>query len=507
MDCWRLHPELLPKKSDEKQDINVTDKVANNQHGKGAGPLMILSSGKVVGNPSAQWKEVRDNRGKAKEKVNEGGTKNGKEMVPVKTNATVTMNNQQVQITNKFVALGDDESNEVHGKELAIIEEVQEISHVDVASPSNKRKQGNGKHNTQSGNGNQMATGEVQTTPRSTAGRKKEAAFQQKQQIGNEGEKLNPAAPEFNRSSAGIGSTNGGSEAMVNKPKKTTSQWVQRTFIGNTLVGVNTSCKDTPSQDTMVEMEMANILEIQTNENFLPQMKERVQWSGGKLWSEQREDDSEENEVPVGAKHDEELVLEEKEEEEKSVNGEETVTVTNKEEIAAEKRKIERDNSNDETAVPKEKIDAKEQHTTKQIQEGNTYQLHIKEGVGMDAIDSGGTGDGVVVTGNLEQSRMQDMKEQTLVPNLQHKHDVSVADAQKFKEVEDKDARAGQDLDEESTTQNFQNVARQGDLSPRIVEKAKSAAKERKKHQKENPTVPAGGVQTRRNLSLSLSKQ
>lgn len=44
---------------------------------------MILSNGKVVGDVGAQCKEVRDNRGNAKEKVPEGVTKTGQQIVLV----------------------------------------------------------------------------------------------------------------------------------------------------------------------------------------------------------------------------------------------------------------------------------------------------------------------------------------------------------------------------------------------------------------------------------------
>lgn len=58
-------------------------------------------------------------------------------------------------------------------------------------------------------------------------------------------------------------------------------------------------------------------------------------------------------------------------------------------------------------------------------------------------------------------------------------------------------------MDQESTVQNFFYVARQGDLSPRHMGKVKSAAKGRKKQQKDNTTVHTGGVQTRRTLTKS----
>lgn len=69
MECWRLHPELFEDKDNEKQAVNV------NEQNKGNQPLMILASGKVVGNVAGnlkeQWKEVKDNRVKTIVKQNE----------------------------------------------------------------------------------------------------------------------------------------------------------------------------------------------------------------------------------------------------------------------------------------------------------------------------------------------------------------------------------------------------------------------------------------------------
>lgn len=59
----------------------------------------------------------------------------------------------------------------------------------------------------------------------------------------------------------------------------------------------------------------------------------------------------------------------------------------------------------------------------------------------------------------------------------------------------------GKDLDEKSTAQNFINVARQGDISPRQMEKGKAAAKGKKKKVKDNPSGPTTLVQTRRTLT------
>lgn len=70
-------------------------------------------------------------------------------------------------------------------------------------------------------------------------------------------------------------------------------------------------------------------------------------------------------------------------------------------------------------------------------------------------------------------------------------------------DVDDQVDRLGKDLDAKSTTQNFLNVAKQGDLSPRHIDKVKTTAKGRKKQPKDITDVPTGGVQTRRTLTKS----
>ncbi|KAM3376682.1 hypothetical protein P3S68_015397 [Capsicum galapagoense] len=59
----------------------------------------------------------------------------------------------------------------------------------------------------------------------------------------------------------------------------------------------------------------------------------------------------------------------------------------------------------------------------------------------------------------------------------------------------------GIDRDEESTAQNFQNISREGNLSPRQIEKGKSGGKQRKKQR--DSSEPTSGMQTRRSASKS----
>lgn len=175
------------------------------------------------------------------------------------------MTNQQIQVANKFIALEDQDGEDVENNQLMVIEESTE-----ARSPN--------------------LTGT-----------------------------LNPKAAEFTPKSVGIGSsakkgknskrTGNGSVVAKGVQKESTAAWVNRTFAGN-IVATNQSCQEIPSEATEFD---ASVKESNVNE--------RLQLSGGKLWSAQTEEDSEEGELHEGASGEEESTDEEKEEEEQSVNG------------------------------------------------------------------------------------------------------------------------------------------------------------------------------------------
>lgn len=66
-ECWILHPELLEETVKDKQTTKNTEE----NKGKDKQSLMILASGKVVGNVGEQLKKVKDNRVKAINKQTE----------------------------------------------------------------------------------------------------------------------------------------------------------------------------------------------------------------------------------------------------------------------------------------------------------------------------------------------------------------------------------------------------------------------------------------------------
>lgn len=63
-ECSKLHPELVVHDKEKNEaDISVSEAATTrNDSVKNKGPIMIPSSGKVVGNVVEQWKEVRDKR-------------------------------------------------------------------------------------------------------------------------------------------------------------------------------------------------------------------------------------------------------------------------------------------------------------------------------------------------------------------------------------------------------------------------------------------------------------
>ncbi|OIT03570.1 hypothetical protein A4A49_57545, partial [Nicotiana attenuata] len=247
----------------------------------------------------------------------------------------------QLQTTNKYAVLEDAKDGDVQGKQLAIIEE--------------------------------MALGAVQSDPKSPGKGKNGAVQNNQQQVTTFTGRLNPAAQEFNPNSAGIESTNGGANGKeIPMGRETTSQWVKRAFKAND-VGTNTSCQEIPSQDTMVDRELANNPEIQANDIPVLKVGERDQRIGGRLWSDQRKIDSEEDEVPLGAQPDKEPIHEDKEEEEQSVNGNAIVTTNNA----------------DVAPIPGRTAEIE---VTQDRQEEQNIQGNIEEAVRIDAVDPGGTG-------------------------------------------------------------------------------------------------------------------
>lgn len=142
--------------------------------------------------------------------------------------------------------------------------------------------------------------------------------------------RLNSVAPTASPNSVGVVAQNECEESRSKgrntdekSRKETTTQWVQRTFNGN-VVATNTSCQDIPSQDTRVEGQLVkntkNELTVDAKfEKF--RSNERIKWSGGRLWADQTEEDSEEGEIQDEMQSDEETGGDEIEEKKQSVSG------------------------------------------------------------------------------------------------------------------------------------------------------------------------------------------
>lgn len=111
IDCWRLHPELV---SHDKEKQATTGNVVEKEKNKG--PLMIPTSGRVVGNAGQQWKEVRDNRIENTGKQDDLQNKTGKEIVSVDDGT------QKVQKTNKFASLEVEEGEKERNSQLVMVE-------------------------------------------------------------------------------------------------------------------------------------------------------------------------------------------------------------------------------------------------------------------------------------------------------------------------------------------------------------------------------------------------
>ncbi|XP_070028582.1 uncharacterized protein [Nicotiana sylvestris] len=268
-ECWRIHPELYVEKDNDKQaDTAKKQDIGNSQ------PIMMLSSGKVVGNVNVtakeQWKEVKDNKVRNVVNQNTSLTNNGMEMAPAKQ----FENNNNKEGTSTVERQVKAYSNS--GKDLVAVDN-EDNDHVQVANKF-AILQGMDEEEELV---NQLAMMAANVATNSSALNNQASTKQKpKNMVNNEG-KLNSAAQAFHLNSSGISSTNGlvnGKEAS--KAKNDIAQWVERSFkdkTGEGIVKINKPCK---------------------------------------------EYDSEENEVPLGAQADEEPNENDKEEDEQSVNGE-----------------------------------------------------------------------------------------------------------------------------------------------------------------------------------------
>nr|XP_009587917.1 uncharacterized protein LOC104085557 [Nicotiana tomentosiformis] len=177
---------------------------------------------------------------------------------------------------------------------------------------------------------------------------------------------------------------------------------------------------------------------------------EKVNWKGGKLWADQTEEDSKEGEIPY---------------EIQSGTGQGGIV-----DVAANSKL-----KGSAKVSKKQLTNPQVQAMTDIIVPLNPVQLQNKNNDGEQAMTTTQENTGVVATEG----------------------------AKKLEVLAD---HANKDLDEDSTPQNFLNVARQGDLSPRHIEKVKSVAKGRKKQIKKTSTVLTGGEQTRRTLTESQNQ-
>ncbi|XP_070005899.1 uncharacterized protein [Nicotiana sylvestris] len=489
-ECWRIHPELYV----EKGNANQADTVKKQDIGNSQ-PIMILSSGKVVGNVNVtakeQWKEVKDNRVRNVVNQNTSLNNNGMEMAPAKQ----LENNQNKEGTSTVDRQAGGQSNS--GKELVAVDN-EDNDHVQV---DNKFAILQGMDEEEE-HVNQLAMVAANETTNSSEVHNQASTKQKPEHMVNNEGKLNPATQSFHLNSSWIGSTNGlvnGKEAS--KAKKDTAQWVERSFkdkTGDGIVKINTSCQEIPSQDTLVKKELNKTPNSQAEGSKLSTFKERVQGCGGRLWDTQREYDSEENEVPLGAQADEEPNEKDKEEDEQS-GGSKNVEHNNNYQIAevTEIRNYER--RGPEVNDPRGTEDDKLQKSQEDPQGHNTIEKEKQPKQKTKIVN---------VTITLEKNQLQLLKrgeEKALVPK-KNAFGATSRGKEDNKEGEEP-GRSGYDMDQESTTQHLMNAARQGDLSPTQVEKAKSTAKGKKKQQKDNFATPKAGVHTRRTLTKSNNQR
>ncbi|XP_070002839.1 uncharacterized protein [Nicotiana sylvestris] len=449
----------------------------------------MLSSGKVVGNvintAKEQWKEVKDNRVRIAVNQNTSRSNNGMEISPAKQ----LENNNNKEDTSIVERQAEPQSN--NGKEVEAIDN-EDNDHVHVA---NKFEILRGLEEEEEPI-NQLAkvtdnAAASSSTPHNHASTKQKP----KNMVNNEGN-LNPAAQIFLLNSLGISSTNGlviGNEAS--KAINDTAQWVERSLKNKTGEGIvknNKPCQQIPSQDKLVNKVPNKTPYSQAEGSKSTTFKERVQGCGGRLWDTQREYDSEENEVPQGAQADEEPNEKDKEEDEESINGEHQVNDNNTTEITEIRNYEGRDQEvNDPGGTKDNQIQISQEdpqgHNTTDKEKQPRHKTKILN-----------------ITVTMEKNQLQLLKrgeEKALVPK--RNAFAATSGSKEDNEEREEPGKSGYDMDQESITQHLMNAARQGDLSPAQVDKAKSAAKGKKKQQKDNHAVPKAGVHTRRTLTKS----
>ncbi|XP_070017818.1 uncharacterized protein [Nicotiana sylvestris] len=507
IECWRINPELRESKNVQQQENVAIVQQGNKKPTKHDVHVMILTSGKVVGNVGPQWKEVRDNRGLNKGKQTEGSNKEGKEMVPV-NNTPVT---KQIQTTNQFAVLEIENGETNEGNQLAVVEE----SPVQKTTGNNDIQQ----NNCTAGVENELEEQEFDFSTRQMVQKVTSPSSSRRQSSKTQPKKLNHAAPTFNPTAIRNHAANRESIAdcvqqhLGNEQhfdNYSTAQWVQEAFKNN-VVQVNTSCQDIPSQDTKVEQHLANNKEIELIEDIdfeKFRTNEKDKWAGGRLWINQIEEVLADGQIPDTMHSEEEIGGNEVEDEDQSVNcNANAINIQSISECtnpAAEKTKEGNINiidpggtlHNDVSNVLKEaeNADKNQEKNSDKNQEKNsdknqekTVQVYARSVVLLSTVkDEAGS----VVPSNNTQLLTNEHEEKAAELTNQEKdaeltnQAYDVVTSKEAIEAHDQVGHAehkGRDMDEESTTQNFLNVAKQGDLSPRLIDIVKSATKGKKK--------------------------
>ncbi|XP_070004386.1 uncharacterized protein [Nicotiana sylvestris] len=443
----------------------------------------MLSSGKVVGNVNVtakeQWKEVKDNRVRNVVNQNTSLTNNEMKMTPAKQ----FENNKNKEGTSTVERQVEVQSNSV--RELVALDkdDNEDNDHVQIA---NKFAILQGMDEEEEPV-NQLAMVAANVATNSSALHNQAATRQKSKNMINNLGKLNPAAQAFQLYSSRTISTNAlVNEMEASKSKNDTAQWVERSFkdkTGEVIVKINKPCQEIPSKDTLVNMVLNKNPNSQAEGSKSSTFKEKVQECGGRLWEAQREYDSEENEVPLGAQADEEPNENDKEEDEQSVNGE---IHPNDDNTTGRGPEV-----NDPGGTEDDQLQKSQEEPQGHNKRAKEKQPKQKEEI-------------VNITITLEKNQLQLLKrgeEKALVPKKNAFG--ATSGGKEDNEEGEEPGKTGYDMDQESTTQHLMNAARKGDLSPTQVEKAKSAAKGKKKQQKDNFAAPKSGMHTRRTLTKS----
>nr|XP_009618481.1 uncharacterized protein LOC104110653 [Nicotiana tomentosiformis] len=212
-----------------------------------------------------------------------------------------------------------------------------------------------------------------------------------------------------------------------------------------------------PTSSEINATKEANVTKKDNHDHEL--LEEEINFTGGRLWCDHEEDDSDEGDLSEGYEEKDNAILEAEDEPqgaEISVNGK-----TNKDDVHTVEKVPKKTDASTEVEAPIEPIDPGDSGGGEKQQSANK----VIENQAHATLELVQNPEGITNTKslNVAEWKIKENAEKSLIPKPAKN---PVVAPQQQKQLEDNTAGKGRDLDAESTCKNLMNVARQGDLSP-----------------------------------------